>query len=103
MQRDQQQPMNHEVSRRHILKALGIGSVAALSFAGLSHAAVVNAQTRLGMDTRERERIVAAAWSGWENLGGVLASAPAAASWGPKRIDCFARGTDNAMWHKWWS
>src|SRR5262249_47495824 len=42
-------------------------------------------------------------WSGWESLGGVLTSAPAAVSWGPNRIDCFVRGTDNAMWHKWWS
>jgi hypothetical protein len=41
-------------------------------------------------------------WSGWENLGGVLTSHPAAASWGPNRLDCFACGTDNAMWHKWW-
>ena len=23
-------------------------------------------------------------------------------SWGPNRLDCFARGTDNAMWHRWW-
>ena len=42
-------------------------------------------------------------WSGWENLGGVLASDPAAVSWGPDRIDVFARGTDNALLHICWN
>ena len=27
---------------------------------------------------------------------------PACVSWSANRIDCFARGTDNAMWHRWW-
>jgi hypothetical protein len=70
-----------------------------------------------------------AAWSVWVDLGGPpappivagdhllalvahpvgpmvsfgeLASAPAAVSWGQDRIDCFARGTDQHLWHKWW-
>src|SRR5687768_16472222 len=43
-----------------------------------------------------------AAWRGWESLGGIITSAPAAACWGPNRIDCFALGTDNAIWHRWW-
>ncbi|HEV7505817.1 MAG TPA: hypothetical protein VGS07_12985 [Thermoanaerobaculia bacterium] len=66
------------------------------------------------------------AWSGWEDLGGPpappvnalrrslvnttdptlysqqLASAPAVVSWGPNRIDCFARGVDQHLWHRWW-
>jgi len=42
-------------------------------------------------------------WSAWEDLGGVLSSAPAVASWGTNRLDCFVRGTDNHMWHKWWN
>jgi hypothetical protein len=42
-------------------------------------------------------------WRGWEDLGGVIDNAPAAVSWGPNRIDCFARGMDNHMYHKWWS
>ena len=29
-------------------------------------------------------------------------SAPDAVSWGPNRIDTFVRGTDNALWHKWY-
>jgi hypothetical protein len=41
-------------------------------------------------------------WSDWEDLGGTLASAPAAASWQENRLDCFVRGTDRRMWHKWW-
>ena len=41
-------------------------------------------------------------WSGWESLGGVLTSAPAASSWAANRLDVFVRGTDNALWHKWW-
>jgi C1A family cysteine protease len=26
----------------------------------------------------------------------------AAASWGPNRLDCLVRGTDKALWHRWW-
>jgi peptidoglycan hydrolase-like protein with peptidoglycan-binding domain len=38
---------------------------------------------------------------GWESLGGTLTSAPAASSWSSGRLDVFVRGTDNALWHKW--
>ena len=42
-------------------------------------------------------------WSDWERLeDGVLASDPAAVSWGKGRIDVFARGTDKALWHRWY-
>jgi hypothetical protein len=41
-------------------------------------------------------------WSGWESLGGILTSGIGVASWSANRLDCFVRGTDNAMWHKWW-
>lgn len=41
-------------------------------------------------------------WSGWESLGGVLTSAPSASSWQNNRLDVFARGTDNALYHIWW-
>ncbi|MGW1071572.1 hypothetical protein [Streptomyces sp. NPDC002537] len=43
------------------------------------------------------------AWSGWESLGGGLTSAPAVSSWSSGRLDTFVRGSDNALWHKWWS
>jgi len=42
------------------------------------------------------------AWGGWEYLGGVIMETPDCVSWGASRIDCFARGTDNAMYHRWW-
>ena len=42
-------------------------------------------------------------WSQWEDLGGILSSAPAVSSWAPNRLDTFVRGTDNALWHKWWN
>jgi hypothetical protein len=41
-------------------------------------------------------------WGGWESLGGVITSNITAVCWGQNRIDCFARGTDNALYHKWW-
>src|SRR5205807_643366 len=41
------------------------------------------------------------AWSSWEDLGGVLSSAPTVASWGSKRLDGFCRGGDGQLWHKW--
>lgn len=41
-------------------------------------------------------------WSQWEDLGETLTSAPAVSSWAPNRLDTFVRGTDNALWHKWW-
>src|SRR3712207_1608334 len=43
-----------------------------------------------------------AQWGGWESLGGVILEEPNCVSWGPNRIDCFARGTDQAMYHRWW-
>src|SRR5262245_50700609 len=43
-----------------------------------------------------------AQWGGWESLGGVILEQPECVSWGTNRIDCFARGTDQAMYHRWW-
>ena len=40
-------------------------------------------------------------WSQWRNLGGVLTSAPAIASWDRSRLDCFTRGENNHMLHRW--
>ena len=41
-------------------------------------------------------------WSQWEDLGGVLTSAPTVASWQINRLDVFARGQNQALWHKYW-
>jgi len=46
-------------------------------------------------------------WSNWESLGGVLTSAPSAVNWryAPTAVQLhvFARGADNALWHKWYA
>ena len=39
-------------------------------------------------------------WHAWKNLGGAITAAPAVASWGPGRLDVFARGVDNALWQR---
>ena len=36
----------------------------------------------------------------WESLGGGLTSAPAICSWGPTHLEVFARGDDQALWHR---
>lgn len=37
----------------------------------------------------------------WEKLGGQVVGGPDAATWAPGRLDVFLRGTDNALYHKW--
>jgi spore germination protein YaaH len=37
----------------------------------------------------------------WGSVGGVLTSTAAVTSWGTARTDVFVRGTDNALWHRW--
>ncbi|MBG0791951.1 carbohydrate-binding protein, partial [Methylocystis sp. H62] len=44
-----------------------------------------------------------ALWQGWESMGGVILDKPECASWGPGHLHCFARGTDGAMYGKWWT
>jgi hypothetical protein len=39
-------------------------------------------------------------WTRSLNLGGDIASQPAAVSWASGRMDVFARGTDNALWQR---
>jgi len=39
--------------------------------------------------------------SGWQPLLGSLTSSPASSSWGPGRLDVFARGRDDALYHTW--
>ena len=38
----------------------------------------------------------------WENAGGVLASGPAASTWGPPRLDAFVAGTDGVLYHRFY-
>jgi hypothetical protein len=42
-------------------------------------------------------------WSGWDSRGGLLTSPPSVVSWGPDRLDIFAKGGDNAIWHQAWN
>jgi hypothetical protein len=39
----------------------------------------------------------------WNSLGGIVTSGVATSSWGASRTDAFARGSDNAMWHRSWN
>ena len=39
-------------------------------------------------------------WSDWFSMGGSLTSDPDCLYWAPGEIDCFARGTDNAIWRR---
>jgi hypothetical protein len=47
--------------------------------------------------------VLYAQWGGWEDLGGVIKEQPECVSWGSNRIDCFARGGGDHMYHKWWN
>ena len=40
------------------------------------------------------------AWNGWGSLDGTLTSGPSVASWAAGRLDVFARGADNHLWHR---
>lgn len=55
-----------------------------------------------GAGAAARPGIEVGAWSGWQALGGVLASPPAVVSWGAQRTDTFYIGADRQMWHNWW-
>lgn len=39
----------------------------------------------------------------WENAGGVLASGPAASTWGVGRLDAFVTGTDGVLYHRFYN
>jgi hypothetical protein len=47
-------------------------------------------------------QVPAGGWRQWEDLGGVLTSGPATASWQANRLDVFGRGQNNALWHIYW-
>ena len=42
-------------------------------------------------------------WSAFASRGASIASAPAAASWAPDRLDVFAAGSGGSLSHKWWN
>lgn len=56
---------------------------------------------RLASDNTLRWRhFDGSAWGSWINLHGMLASAPAAVSLGSDHVQVFARGVDEALWHR---
>jgi hypothetical protein len=42
-------------------------------------------------------------WGNWQNLGGVITSAPTAVSTDADHLQVFARGVDGALWHRTYS
>jgi murein DD-endopeptidase MepM/ murein hydrolase activator NlpD len=54
-----------------------------------------------------RQRLSTQDWGAWISLGAptglYLVGGPAAVSWAPNRIDVFARGSDNNLWHRVWN
>ena len=40
-------------------------------------------------------------WSGWAPLDGIITSEPLCTRNADRRLEVFARGTDNALWHIW--
>jgi len=38
----------------------------------------------------------------WQSLGGTLTSDPDVSSWATGRLDVFGRGSNSAIWHKWY-
>ncbi|HEX4002758.1 MAG TPA: hypothetical protein VHX36_08920 [Candidatus Acidoferrales bacterium] len=44
---------------------------------------------------------VGGGWSGWQSLGGSMASLPAVGRNGDGRLEAFSKGTDGALWHIW--
>ena len=40
-------------------------------------------------------------WSGWASLGGIITSMPSVTINADRRLEVFALGTDNALWHLW--
>src|SRR6266566_9613264 len=40
------------------------------------------------------------AWAAWQVAGGQVTAPRAVVSWGPGRVDLFARGTDGGLWQR---
>ncbi|MFE1664459.1 hypothetical protein [Microbacterium sp. P02] len=79
-----------------------VDSSMALPVAVLTEQPLNLSYTSSGVDYRVTGGVSRARQSiGWESLGGATNTGPGAASWGSGRLDVFAAGTDNAMWHKW--
>lgn len=63
----------------------------------------------LSQNGRLTHKFYDSGWKPWTELSGSsgiqnfkFVDAPAAVSWGPKRLDCFMRGVDSRMYHLWY-
>jgi hypothetical protein len=55
-----------------------------------------------GLNSATNATVAAGGWSGWQNLGGKeLTDTPATSSWGPGRLDLFAKGSGGTLQHMW--
>ena len=79
-----------------LLLATSTASIGLLDVGNVAHGASTISSA---MDTQTSASI----WSHWESLGGALASEPTVSSRASGRLDVFIRGTDNALWHKWYN
>jgi hypothetical protein len=55
------------------------------------------------LNSPQRTTLTGQATSQWSSLGGQMGSDADASSWSSNRLDVFVRGTDGALWHRWWS
>jgi Repeat of unknown function (DUF346) len=76
---------------------------------GSAIAAVSMAANRIDLFTRGRDGALhwktwsGGRWTGWDDLGGQITSAPTASSWADGRMDVFARSATGTLVHKWWT
>ncbi|MEM8505215.1 MAG: hypothetical protein AAF716_18925 [Cyanobacteria bacterium P01_D01_bin.1] len=94
----------------HVLNdILPDGTIAILPEAGRRPGLSARAANRLDVVARDEHRHLlfkywnGEEWSDWKNLGGTLTSNPTCASWSSERVDCFGRGTNMRLHHKYWT
>ena len=90
------------MKRSNFLLKSGVATILGMSSAILTPISATSA-VRLHEAPHMTRKLHAMGWFGWENLGGYLTSSPTVSSWGPNRLDVFAKGGDNKLWHKYWN
>jgi hypothetical protein len=90
------------LKRSNFLLKSGVATILGMSSAILTPISATSA-VRLHEAPHMTRKLHAMGWFGWENLGGYLTSSPTVSSWGPNRLDVFAKGGDNKLWHKYWN
>ncbi|MFF3943045.1 hypothetical protein [Streptomyces phaeofaciens] len=68
---------------------------------GRFHGDVVGVQNHFRPGRAGPQTAPSNGWSGWESLGGVITSDITVGRNRDGRMEFFARGTDNAVWHQW--